>query len=167
MTTLLLPLLSLVNFAASTPVLTERYYPQGTITSPANGTAIAPGAPFDFKYNARGDYCLSSYNFTVWLATEPPTGGIGPDTSFMTGHYFGRFSQESYPTNPWPVNPPPAQLVMPNFSISPGGFGTGKTASDVPMYLAVVEEYLECGATLGVSMGVTWNNVVYNATISS
>jgi hypothetical protein len=93
----LIPLLALVHLASSTPAVAPRYFPQGTISSPANGTAIAPGAAFDFKYNTRGDYCMSSFNFTVWLATSPPNGGFGPETNLLTGVYLGRFSEENYP----------------------------------------------------------------------
>ena len=32
---------------------------------------------------------------------------------------------------------------MPNFSVNQGGFGSGKTASDAPMYLAVFEEWAD------------------------
>ena len=72
-----------------------RYFPQGTISSPANGTIILPGQSFDFYYNQRGDYCLSSYNFSVWLLTSPPGSSMIGDDSTMTGHYFGRFSYSS------------------------------------------------------------------------
>jgi hypothetical protein len=43
--------------------------------------------------------------------------------------------------NPYPTNLPPANLVMPDFSKSPGGFGVGATASNKKIYLAVLEEY--------------------------
>lgn len=75
------------------PVLEKRYYPQGTISKPDNGTSIMPGQPFDFFYNQRGDYCLSSMNFTVWLFTTPPESALGAMTSGdVTGWYFGRFA---------------------------------------------------------------------------
>lgn len=145
-------------FAAISGVLTQT---QGTITSPANGTHIAPGAAFDFLYNARGDYCISSYNYTVWLLTSSPST-IGLYSNSMTGHYFGRFSDANsgechevasvvlslrellFIANPNPANPPPAQLVMPDFSISPGGFGVGATAQDATFYFAVMEEWATC-----------------------
>jgi hypothetical protein len=78
------------------------YYPQGTITAPANGTRIAPGARFDFKYNIRSDYCLSSLNYTVWLFTssggpsQAPFLALEPENQFATGHFFGRFQEQSY-----------------------------------------------------------------------
>ena len=43
--------------------------------------------------------------------------------------------------NPYPANLPPANLVMPDFSKSPGGFGAGVAASNKKIYLAVLEEY--------------------------
>jgi len=76
------------------------YYPQGSITVPANGTKITPGQAFNFTYNIRSDYCVSSYNYTVFLFTAVPTGAslfIGPDNQVFTGHTFGRFSGAQYP----------------------------------------------------------------------
>lgn len=95
--------------ASPTGALRPRYLPQGTITSPANGTHIAPGASFAFSYAARGDYCLGSQNFTVWLLTSKDApdsaaalfagingnGGIGDDSNAPTGYYFGRFAYSS------------------------------------------------------------------------
>lgn len=68
----------------------------GTISAPAAGTLIAPGEAFDFSYSSHADYGISSYNYTVWLSTTPPTSMAQSDT-FMTGHYFGRFSEPNYP----------------------------------------------------------------------
>jgi hypothetical protein len=45
---------------------------------------------------------------------------------------------------PYPKNPPPAQLIMPDFSKSPGGFADGKSASNAAVYLAVLEEWNSC-----------------------
>jgi hypothetical protein len=69
------------------------YFPQGYITQPVNGTRVAPGASFAFKYNIRQDYCLSSLGYSVWLLTSEPnlTTGIGPESEFGTGHFFGRW----------------------------------------------------------------------------
>lgn len=56
--------------------------------------------------------------------------------------------------NPYPTNPPPAQLVMPNFSLSPGGFGQGAVATNLKVWLAVIEEWRQCGVSdrfLGVN----------------
>ncbi|PAV16819.1 hypothetical protein PNOK_0688300 [Pyrrhoderma noxium] len=140
-----------------------RYFPQGTISSPANGTIILPGQSFDFYYNQRGDYCLSSYNFSVWLLTSPPGSSMIGDDSTMTGHYFGRFSYSSI-TNENPANPAPAQLTMPDFSKSSGGFGIGASGSSVPMYLAVLEEWDECAPTLGQHFSLAVNTLIYNGT---
>lgn len=108
----------------------------GTISAPANGTQIAPGEAFDFNYITRGDYGVSTYNISVWLATTPPTSFAQADV-FMTGHYFGRFSYDN--TGP----SPPAQLVMPNFATPPGGFGAGSNATNVTTYFTVLEEYAD------------------------
>jgi hypothetical protein len=43
--------------------------------------------------------------------------------------------------NPDPQNTPPPTLVMPNFSVAPGGFGAGASATNATFYLAVFEEY--------------------------
>jgi hypothetical protein len=70
---------------------------------------------------------------------------------------------------------------MPNFSVSAGGFATGKTASNMPMYLTVIEEWADCDVstsrvllcsvvlhrfqgTVGLRMSLTYNTVVYNST---
>ena len=91
--------MTLMHSAIAAPASPEkRYYPQGTISSPANGTVIMPGQSFDFLYNQRGDYCLSSYNFSVWLLTSPLGSTLGGDSTDMTGHYFGRFSYSSLST---------------------------------------------------------------------
>ena len=107
-----LSLLSLSTLLESTGVNASprpRYLPQGTITSPANGTAVAPGASFAFTYAARGDYCLGSQNFSVWLLTSKDApdsaaalfagidgnGGVGDDSNAPTGYYFGRFAYSS------------------------------------------------------------------------
>ena len=46
--------------------------------------------------------------------------------------------------NPNPPNRAPAQLVMPDFSKRPGGFASGGNASDLEVWLAVVEEWGTC-----------------------
>jgi hypothetical protein len=50
-----------------------------------------------------------------------------------------------------PTNLPPAQLVMPDFSKNPGGFGVGASATNATYYLAVFEEYST--STSSVSQG--------------
>lgn len=84
---------SLVALLSAVPALATG---PGTINSPAAGTAIAPGQTFDFDYITRGDYGVSSYNFTVWLSSAPPTS-FAQSTDFMEGHYFGRYALANYP----------------------------------------------------------------------
>jgi hypothetical protein len=129
------------------------------INSPANGANLVPGQPFDFSYDSIADYGVSSYNATVWLFTSPPNSSA-PSINFADGHYFGRFGWPNYPGNcsdhqswyrrlhdiqslgnPSPSNPAPPQLVAPDFSVNPGGFGAGESASNVAVYFAVLEEY--------------------------
>ncbi|KAG8834899.1 hypothetical protein FRC17_006446 [Serendipita sp. 399] len=114
---------------------------QGTITSPAPGAKIRPLQAFPFAYRVHQDYCTSSHNITVALTTQPPTS-MGSNT----GHYFGRFATGSYPAQGLPnPNPPvPSALVMPDFSKQPGGFGTGATACNLPVYINVIEEWNTC-----------------------
>ncbi|KAH7921322.1 hypothetical protein BV22DRAFT_1072503 [Leucogyrophana mollusca] len=164
----LLALSLLVLSGAASPAATRRDTGAGTITSPAIGTAIAPGAAFDFSYNTRADYGISSYNFTVWLWTGMPTAMSSQQ--FATGHYFGRFAEENYPgasRNPNPQNPVPSQLVMPNLADALGGFGAGASASDVEMYLVVIEEWASGQGSLGVRFSQTSNTIIYNATSST
>ncbi|KAF1985694.1 hypothetical protein K402DRAFT_379006 [Aulographum hederae CBS 113979] len=143
------------------------YYPQGFITAPTNGTPIAPGASFPFTYNVRSDYCLTSYNYTVWMLTSPV--GFPPIvfsdllTGVATGHYFGRWSQDSV-SNPNPPNPPPRELVMPDFSERPGGFGSGTSVADLEVWLAVIEEYNYCQGIVGNHLSLTANYLWYNST---
>jgi len=88
-------LLSLAIIVSSAPAV----YSQGLIVSPANGSTIAPGAVFPFKYNAHADYCISSYNFSVWLLTDKPSH-FSPSASFASGHYFGTYEEPNYPGEP-------------------------------------------------------------------
>ncbi|KAI0822030.1 hypothetical protein BC628DRAFT_1278011, partial [Trametes gibbosa] len=115
----------------------------GQIEQPAPGTAIAPGAAFDFSYHPSADYCRSTYAFSVWLVTDVPSS-LAPMDVFMAGHFFGRFDFPNYPAVPYPKNPAPPQLTMPDFSKSPGGFGSTQTASDQTVQLAVLEEWSGC-----------------------
>ncbi|KZT41232.1 hypothetical protein SISSUDRAFT_960182, partial [Sistotremastrum suecicum HHB10207 ss-3] len=140
------------------------YYPQGSITVPANGTHIAPGETFNFTYNGRGDYCLSSFAYSVVLLTSPPDSLL---TLTTTGHYFGRFNSATVAyagVTPTGAPPAPPNLTMPDFSLSPGGFGSGKSVSNATFYLAVIEEYNECDPTLGNTLTLTANTIIYNAT---
>ncbi|KAF8895341.1 hypothetical protein BD779DRAFT_1466783 [Infundibulicybe gibba] len=84
----------------------------GIILAPAQGAEIMPGSLFDFKYDARADYGISSFNYTVWLFTTPPQS-FSPADNFATGYFFGRFSEPNYPANPYPNNPPPTHFRCP------------------------------------------------------
>ena len=123
----------------------------GTILLPQPGTQIAPGALFNFSYDIRGDYCTSSYAFSVYLVTDVPTSAAPADV-FMGGFFFGRFDAPNYPAVPYPTHPAPAQLVMPDFSQPQGGWGAGQSASDQTYQLAVIEEWDGC--EVSVSVGV-------------
>lgn len=158
-TSFLLASAALVSAAPST-------YPAGVIVAPANGTAIAPGQAFDFTYNAHGDYCISSYNYSVWLLTEKPSG-FAPSENFASGYFFGTFDEANYPAVPYAQNPAPAQLTMPDFSQNQGGFGAGQNASDVTVYVMVWEEWAQCEGALGKRISLALNNVIYNATSST
>ncbi|OJT13825.1 hypothetical protein TRAPUB_9595 [Trametes pubescens] len=70
---------------------------------------------------------------------------------------------------PYPKNPAPAQLTMPDFSKAPGGFGSAQTASDQTVQLAVLEEWSGCetDTPLGSAMSLTYVPVIYNATTAS
>ncbi|KAJ8463864.1 hypothetical protein ONZ51_g9979 [Trametes cubensis] len=139
----------------------------GKILEPAAGAHIAPGAAFNFTYQGSGDYCRSSYAYSVWLITDTPTS-FAPVDVFTAGHFFGRYDLPNYPAVPYPKNPAPPQLTMPDFSVSPGGFGPSQTATNKTVQLAVLEEWAGCeiDGPLGVSMSLTYIPVVYNATSS-
>ncbi|THH20090.1 hypothetical protein EW146_g1201 [Bondarzewia mesenterica] len=159
MHTAFVSLLSAVALVSAAPAA----YPTGVIEAPANGTSIMPGQAFDFSYNAHADYCMSSYNFSVWLVTEKPTV-FAPSETFMTGHYFGTFDVANYPAVPYATNPAPAQLVMPVLSQSQGGFGSGESASNATFYIMVMEEWDNCQGALGKNVGLALNSIIYNAT---
>ncbi|KAJ4472419.1 hypothetical protein C8R41DRAFT_593333 [Lentinula lateritia] len=130
----------------------------GSIVSPVSGTVINPGDAFDFSYFARGDYGITSLNYTVFLMTSPPTS-LAPSANFATGHYFGRFAEPNYPA--------PTQLVMPDFALSPGGWGVGATMSNGTFYLVVLEEYVTGNPTVGALMSLAITEVIYNGTSSA
>ena len=133
------------------------------ILSPKKGSHIQPGAIFPFNYEIHSDYCESSYNFTVFLFTDKPTT-LSPSLSWAHGHYFGRFSEDNYPGNPFPTNLPPTTLTMPDFSSFQGGFGEGMNASNKKVWLTVLEETQGCTGTLGVNLILEAVELVYNAT---
>ncbi|THV03896.1 hypothetical protein K435DRAFT_791468 [Dendrothele bispora CBS 962.96] len=161
----ILPLLALLASAAPA-VPSKRQDTSGTIVLPTEGTVINPGQAFDFSYDARGDYGVTSYNYTVFLFTSTP-GSFSPSEEFARGHFFGRFSNPNFPGNPNPSNPPPAQLIMPDFSKNPGGFGTGAVDSDGKFQIAVLEEYADGDGTVGLRMSLAMTSVVYNASTTA
>jgi hypothetical protein len=134
----------------------------GTIEKPTEGTVIAPGAVFDFKYNIRADYSISSYAYSVWVFTEMPAS-FAPSDVWSTGYFFGRFDEANYPGKsawsifmrgfvwltwlvsavPYAYNPAPPNLTMPNFANAQGGFGSGKPATNATFYFAVLEEWAD------------------------
>ncbi|KAK0487425.1 hypothetical protein IW261DRAFT_1447804 [Armillaria novae-zelandiae] len=136
----------------------------GEITYPVNGTTIMPGESFDFKYDGMADYSVSGYNYSVWLFTSLPQS-FAPSESFGAGYYFGRYDYANYPGVPYASHPAPAQLVMPNLSARFGGFGTGKSASNAVVYLAVIEEWAS-GSTFGFQMNLATTQLIYNGTSS-
>lgn len=79
----------------------------GTIVEPAPGTAIAPGARFNFTYNVMADYSVSSFWYHVWLldplhagAAKSSSSSITTDSlasAFNSGFYFGRYDFPNYP----------------------------------------------------------------------
>ncbi|KAK0503989.1 hypothetical protein EDD18DRAFT_1305776 [Armillaria luteobubalina] len=101
------------------------------------------------------DYSVSGYNYSVWLFTSLPES-FAPSESFGAGYYFGRYDYANYPGVP---------LVMPNLSARFGGFGTGKSASNAVVYLAVIEEWAS-GSTFGFQMNLATTQLVYNGTSS-
>ncbi|KAJ3491681.1 hypothetical protein NLI96_g534 [Meripilus lineatus] len=122
----------------------------GSILTPRPGTKILPGAQFNFSYFGRADYGVSSYNYHVWLLGDQVSsdgfmGGLGGSSggkdSYIHGWYFGRFDYQNWPAVPYPKNPAPTQLTMPDFSKDQGGWGAGKAGSNVKFNLVVYEEY--------------------------
>src|SRR6266404_8392347 len=85
-------MISILTFVASLLSFAAAYYPQGFITSPPNGTHIAPGQAFNFTYNQRSDYCTSSFNYTVWLLTSPPETLLSLQP---TGRFLGEYQTTS------------------------------------------------------------------------
>ncbi|KAJ3726739.1 hypothetical protein FB446DRAFT_748504 [Lentinula raphanica] len=155
------PRLSLLGIF-SLPLLISATTPR--IDEPANGTAIAPGAAFNFSYLSIADYGTSAYNYTVWLFTSLPSSDA-PSIQFASGYDLGKYAEPNYPGNPSPSNPPPAQLTMPDFSQPLGGFGAGYSVSNATFYLAVIEEYGDTSPTVpGRMLSVVMNSVLYNVT---
>ncbi|KAH9941062.1 hypothetical protein B0H21DRAFT_753431 [Amylocystis lapponica] len=137
----------------------------GTITAPVANTTIAPGSAFNFTYNIHADYCTSSYAYSVYLVTDPPSS-MAPSGQFMNGYFFGRYDAANYPAVPNPKNPAPAQLTMPDFSKPQGGFGGSQTCSNCTFHLMVMEDWDNCEGTVGRYISLASIPVVYNATTS-
>ncbi|KAJ6508654.1 hypothetical protein C8R45DRAFT_859791 [Mycena sanguinolenta] len=146
-----------LSFFASARAMTP------AIVAPADGAHIAPGQTFDFDYQSIADYGASSYNYSVYLLTIPPQDFLASQ-NFAAGHYFGRFAEPNYPGNPNSSNTPPPTLTMPDFSIAPGGFGAGASASNATFYFAVFEEYSTGQGVPGNRLSFLFNRVIYNAT---
>ena len=87
-TTLFASILAYASYACATG--------PSSIDQPAAWTAIEPGAVFNFSYHAIGDYCQSSYGYSVYLVTEPPVS-MAPSQEFMCGYYSGHFDAPNYP----------------------------------------------------------------------
>lgn len=158
------PVLLLLAFASGSISAPTSSY--GVINEPTAGTAVQPGANFNFAYSPHADYGISSFAYHVWLLTAArsavdPTNPLASLTALdATGYYFGRFDYPNYPgmhermnpavckfvdlyvaAVPYAKNPAPPQLTMPDFSQSPGGFAAGATASNLDMQLIVIEEW--------------------------
>ncbi|KAG6890593.1 hypothetical protein C0995_006569 [Termitomyces sp. Mi166 len=136
------------------------------IVSPADGGVIIAGSTFPFEYRTRADYGVSSYNYTAWLFTTRPES-LTPSDLFATGYFFGRFSQPNYPGNPYPKNQPPPTLTMPDFSESPGGFGSGSPNTTLDCSFVVLEEYgtgILSKATAGSRISWAETRIVYKKT---
>ncbi|KAJ7928000.1 hypothetical protein B0H13DRAFT_2182448 [Mycena leptocephala] len=143
----------------------RRQSTSGTIIAPADGTIIAPGEEFAFSYDTMADFGVSSYNFSVFLLTSVPTS-FSQSVDFAEGHFFGRFAEPNFPGNPSPKNVAPATLTMPDFSKSPGGWGTGMSDSNKDFALIVMEEYATGTGSLGSRLTLAINRIVYNGTKS-
>ncbi|GJE91616.1 hypothetical protein PsYK624_077660 [Phanerochaete sordida] len=160
------PLLALLLLFVS-PLLAQP--PKGTITTPTANTAIQPGANFSFAYHPLADYGVSTYAVHVWLLD---VSGVPHNASAVTplgisavsGHYFGRFDYANYPAVPYPKNPLPSVLTMPDFSVAPGGFGSGEHASNLPLQLTVIEEFGGFAPSIGNNLSIAATTIIYNAT---
>jgi len=152
------------------------------IQSPANESIINPGDSFPFTYSSiAGSRTTSSFNFTVWMFTQPPSSGFAITENYAVGYYFGRYGAANPPANPYPPNPPPENLTMPNLATLGGGFGGwGGHVQNATFYLTVIEEYMagnvshpvhilpqqlsSSQGSLGFLMSLTYNHILYNVT---
>ncbi|KAI0087821.1 hypothetical protein BDY19DRAFT_892506 [Irpex rosettiformis] len=145
-------LAALFIVVSASPVVRKDSY--GTISQPISGAPIRPGEAFDFTYTPMADYSVSTFYYHVFLldASMPDSNGNAsalldqPMSSLLTsGYYFGRYDYENYPgtcTVPYPKNPAPPRLIMPDFSKNaPAGWSAGEFAHDLPLQLFVIEEW--------------------------
>lgn len=135
------------SFVASLLLAGTALAGSGQIELPQPGTVINPGQTFNFSYSIRGDYCVSSYAFSVYLISDVPESFTDSDV-YSAGYYFGRYDAENYPAVPYPQNPAPPSFVMPDFSKSQGGFGAGRSASNQTLQFTVMEEWDDCDTTV-------------------
>jgi len=134
----------------------------GTFSAPAPYTSVAPGSAFNFSYNVHADYCISSFSYSVYAVTEPPIS-LNASDQFMSGYYFGTYQEENYPAVPYPTNPAPAQLTMPDFSVVQSGWGRGFSCDNCTFQIMVMEEWDDCAGAMGRKFGIASVPVVYNA----
>ncbi|KAK7681587.1 hypothetical protein QCA50_015320 [Cerrena zonata] len=165
LTRVIVPLLAILSIAFANPI---RRTGDPAINLPTAGTHIAPGANFSFSYNSLGDYGRSSYAYHVWLLADDAMGkAITPTTLFTNGYFFGRFDFANYPAVPYPKNPAPDHLTMPDFSQPEGGFGAGKAATNYQFQLVVIEEWDDGAGAVGRNLAISNTPIIYNATSSS
>ncbi|KAH8104703.1 hypothetical protein BXZ70DRAFT_922062 [Cristinia sonorae] len=140
---------------------------KGSIVKPAAGTALVPGQPFDFEYFGLADYGVSSYAYSVWLLTADVVDKpLTVSKAFTSGVFLGRFDYPNYPAVPYAAHPAPAQLTTPDFSKAQGGWGSGLSASNVNLTLAVFEETADGAGSIGHKISFAAVPVIYNATLA-
>lgn len=168
--------LSLLSVAASTILPRQNQSPEtGSLVSPTSGTEIAPGASFAFEYGAN-DWCHQGYsNFVVYLTPGPdaPTYADVTSTAGNTQNSEGELEEGTYLYNfgrflvanfglPSMGTPPPSTLTMPNLLML-----NGTSYSDATFYITVVESFSDCPPNIPLEIGLTSNQVIYNATSST
>ena len=129
------------------------------IASPKNGTHVKPGAKFPFSYIPLGDYCQTSRIYNIYVYTSKPKS-FAPAQTWITGTFLGQYSANEEGSIPGPDGP--SSLTMPDFSKSPGGFGSGKTASNIPVYLTVLEETATCDVCVLMFFSLRYNANCYS-----
>jgi hypothetical protein len=107
----LVAILACTSAAFAAPSRLSERTVAGSIIQPANGTTIKPGQSFNFQYQPMSDYGVSSYNFTVYLFTQLPTG-FASTQQWADAHYFGRYSLPNYPGEHSAVEPLRRKLTI-------------------------------------------------------